>query len=175
MIFMLYFFSFTFIVSSILSLFISVLHLGLVCTFSVVLFLTSSLSIYTTAAPFHSFLSSILCVLSFFLITIIMLSFLSMCLCQFILLFHIIWTFYCISFPCQLFCHSNFSLFSLLFWYIATIFSQSFSFSSNRFMYYFLVGIPLCALWHLLLFCRGDMLCLIYFFCSCILSSTHVI
>ena len=88
--------------------------------------------IYTTLVPFHSFLSSFFCFLSFFII-IIILSFLSMCLCQFIWRFHyIISTFYCISFPFVLFCCSNFSLFSLLFLYTATIFSHSFSFSSNK-------------------------------------------
>ena len=110
------------IVSSILLLFIFVVHLDLVCTLSVILFLVSSLlyiyiyiyiytHTHTLPVPFYSFLSSVFCVLSFFII--VMLSFVTMCLCQFIWLFHcIILTFYCISLPSGLFC-SNFSQFSL--------------------------------------------------------------
>ena len=67
--------------------------------------------VYTLPVPFYSFLSSVFCVLSFFII--VMLTFVTMCLCQFIWLFHcIILTFYCISLPSGLFC-SNFSQFSL--------------------------------------------------------------
>ena len=128
---------------------------------------------WSVSCQFSTFFSSVFCFLSFFII-IIMLSFLCMCLCQFIWLFHYISTFYCISFPFVLFCCSNFSLFSLLFLYIATIFSSPFHFHPTDYAYYFLLCIPLYALW-CLLFCRGDMLCLINFFCSCILCSTYVI
>ena len=81
-----------------------------------------------------------------------------LCLCQFICIFL---TFYCIYFPFVLF-GSNFSLL-YLFLYIATIFSSPFHFHPTDYMYYFLLGIPLCAVW-CLLFCKGDMLCLIHFF-----------
>ena len=117
---------------SVLFLFFSMLPFNFICTLSVFLFSVGSPFLYTTPVTFHSFLSPTFCVHSFFII-IIMFSFLSMCLCQFIWLSHcIILTFYCISFLFVLFCCSNFSLFSLLFLYIATIFSQSFSFSTNR-------------------------------------------
>ena len=84
------------------------------CQFSAI-YIYIYISIYTHThtlpVPFYSFLSSVFCVLSFFII--VMLSFVTMCLCQFIWLFHcIILTFYCISLPSGLFC-SNFSQFSL--------------------------------------------------------------
>ena len=106
-------FSFYFFLCFILTLFVLFL---LFCFLSVLYY------IYTNPVPFHSFLNSVFCVFSVFVI-IIMLNFLSMCLCQFIWLFHcIILTFYCIFFPSVLFCCSNFPLFSLLFLYISTIF-----------------------------------------------------
>ena len=137
-------------------------------------FLSGLYYIYTNPVLFPSSLNSVFCVFSFFVI-IIMLNFLSMCLCQFIWLFScIILTFYCIFFPSVLFCCSNFPLFSLLFFYIATIFSQSFSFSSNR-LYVWLLS------WHTIMssgvsssVLQRDMLCLIHFW-RYILFSTYVI
>ena len=87
----------------------------LFCFLSVLCYIYIYIYIYTHThtlpVPFYSFLSSVFCVLSFFII--VMLSFVTMCLCQFIWLFHcIILTFYCISLPSGLFC-SNFSQFSL--------------------------------------------------------------
>ena len=104
------------------------LSLDLVYTFSVFQFFVSSPFLHTTPVLFHSFLSSVFCVLSFFIIDILF-SFLSISLSQFIRLSYcIILMFYCIFFPFILFCFSNFSLFSLLFLYIATIFRSPFHF-----------------------------------------------
>ena len=61
-----------------------------------------------------------------------------------------------------------------LYKFVQLFFPSPFHFHPIDFMYYFLLGIPVCALWSLL-FCKGDMLCLIHFFCSCILCSTYVI
>ena len=124
---------------------------------------------YTTPVPFCSVLKfSFLC------------SFLSLLLLLFYISFavfvsvHLIFLFCCISFPFALFCCSNFFLFSLLFLYSVTIFPSPFHFHPLNFIYHLLPGIPLCALWCLLLFKR-DMLYLIHFFCSCIFCSTYVI
>ena len=79
--------------------------------------------LYTIHVPFQSVLTSPFC--AFFLI-ILYFIFLSLYLCQLILLTHRIFlTFYCIYFPFLLFCSSSFL-------YTVTIFSQSFPFSSNR-------------------------------------------
>ena len=95
-------------------------------------------------------------------------------MCQFIWLSYCIFlTFYFISFP--------FVLFVLIFPYflyyssmLQLYFPSPFHFHPTDYIYYFLLGIPLCAPWCLLLFCKWNM-CLIHFFFSCILCSTYVI
>ena len=72
------------------------------------------------------------------------------------------------SFPITLFCFLYCSCIFQLF------FSSPFHFHPIYYMYYFFIGIPLCGLLCLVLFCKGDMLCLIHFFCICILCSTNV-
>ena len=54
-------------------------------------------------------------------------------------------------------------------------FPSPFHFNPTDYMHYFLLGIPLCFLWHLLLLFKGDMLSLIHFCCSCVLCSIYVI
>ena len=49
-------------------------------------------------------------------------------------------------------------------------FCRPFHFHLIGYIYYLLLGIPLCALW-----CKGGMFCLIHFFCSCIVCSTYLI
>ena len=147
MIFLL-FFPLSSIVSSILSLFISVLHLDLVCTLSLVLFLFSSL----------------LCIILMFPFTLSLVLFFRSFVFSIVYIF-LLYFFLVLIFP-------YFFYYSCI---LQLFFPSPFYFYPIDYVYYFLLGISLCALWCFLLYCRGYMLCLIRFFCCWILCSTYVI